>query len=521
MPGSHSAHRKPSHRSRRARRWPVLAGGLAVVGLLAGLLSGVAWWRSGTAEAADPCPGPATRLAAAPEVAPAVRDLLEGSGCTSVAVEAASAGEVSVAVSRGRGPDYWIPDSSVWGSGTRLLTLAPTLAASPVVVAHAGSRSPRTWGAVVADPGFVSGDPTGDAASALAITLGSGAVAEDRSAELLAPLAQRSLDSGATSTGQRLAHVARGRGTTVASEQAVHAAGADLAVAVPRRGTAFLDYPLLATFDQRGPTADFLAERLTSTSARASFVDLGFRTSTTSAVTAPKGGAGDVDVASVDPAQVQAARSQWALFSAPSRSIALLDISGSMQFDTAAGTRIELARAAAADGLGLFPDAAEVGLWAFSERLEGRQDHRVITPVAALGAASPDGDHRQSLLRGLDALPGQVGGGTGLYDSVLAAYEALARDHEEGAFHSLLVFTDGSDDDPGGIGEQALLSRLRALYAETPVRVVAIGISADADADALAAIARATDGVSYVATRPEDVRNVFVAALGGPLGSAA
>lgn len=153
MPGSHTAHRKPSHRSDRVRRWPVLLGGLTVVTVLVGLLSGITWWGGGTAAAADPCPGPATRLAAAPEVAPTVRDLLRASGCTSVEVEGATAGDVSVAVSRGRGPDYWIPDSSIWGSGTRLVTLAPTLAATPVVVAHPGSPVPHRWDAVVSAPG--------------------------------------------------------------------------------------------------------------------------------------------------------------------------------------------------------------------------------------------------------------------------------------------------------------------------------------------------------------------------------
>lgn len=499
----------------------VLVTGAAVAALVAGWVP--TSWTGGAppAPAAAACPGPDSHLAAAPELADEVASLLREAGCTSVSVEAAAPEVVATAVSRGDAPDWWIPDSALWATGSRLAEVVPSLASSPVVVATAGDRGAAdrgagNWAAVVAADDFVPGDPAVDSAAALAVTLGAGSSPGAEAVELLAPLAQRSLDAGAVTAAERLALVAGGGGSTAASEQLVLRDHPSLALSVPGGQTAVLDYPLLGQVGADAVTRALLADVLTSADAQQRYQRLGFRTD--AADPEPEGGAGALREVAVPTARVQAVRSQWALFASPSRALAVMDVSGSMAFDTAAGTRADLALAAARDGLGLFPDGAEIGLWAFSERLVGEQDHRVVTPMAALDAPTAAGTQRDSLLAGLASLPDQVGGGTGLNDTVLAAYRTLARDYRDGAFHSLLLFTDGSNDDPGSIGDRALLQRLRTLYRTTPIRVVAIGISADADDEALAAIARATDGVSYVATQPEDVRNVFVAALGGRTG---
>ncbi len=50
----------------------------------------------------------------------------------------------------------------------------------------------------------------------------------------------------------------------------------------------------------------------------------------------------------------------------------------------AIATRAEVMRGAAAKGLGLFDDQWSVGIWIFSDRLEGARDWRELVPISPL-----------------------------------------------------------------------------------------------------------------------------------------
>jgi hypothetical protein len=81
----------------------------------------------------------------------------------------------------------------------------------------------------------------------------------------------------------------------------------------------------------------------------------------------------------------------------------------------------------------------------------------------------------------------------------------------------VLLFTDGTNDDPDSMDLAELVRQLDAVSdPRRPVRVVGIGITADADMGALQAIADATGGAAYVAARPEDVGSVVREAIGHP-----
>ena len=114
-------------------------------------------------------------------------------------------------------------------------------------------------------------------------------------------------------------------------------------------------------------------------------------------------------------------------------------------------------------------------------------------------------DHRQ---------PGLVGGGTGLYDTTLAAFRQVKEGYDPDFINSVIVFTDGSNEDPDSISLDELLETLRAEQDPTaPVVIVTIGITEDADAAVLQQISAATGGSSYLARNPAEIPNVFVNAL--------
>ncbi|HEY9251275.1 MAG TPA: hypothetical protein VIP06_01370, partial [Nocardioides sp.] len=78
------------------------------------------------------------------------------------------------------------------------------------------------------------------------------------------------------------------------------------------------------------------------------------------------------------------------------------------------------------------------------------------------------------------------------------------------AANEVLLFTDGTNDDPDSMDVAELVSQLEAASdPRRPVRVLGIGITADADLGTLQAIADATGGAAYVAERPEDVGQVL------------
>lgn len=220
----------------------------------------------------------------------------------------------------------------------------------------------------------------------------------------------------------------------------------------------------------------------------------------------PVPSAADVDVLLV----------QLTELSRPSRLLTVVDASASMRAVTETGaTRAQIAQDASTRTLALFPDSAAVGLWFFAIGMGDGTDHDEVVPVGPLDPAS--GDQRERLVEGIATLPERLTpGGTGLYDTTLAAVRAVREQHDPEASNSVVLITDGREEDPSGISREELLTTLRAeaeAAPERPVRVIVIGISDDVDAEELTAIAEATGGAAYLAERPEDFEAVLMDAL--------
>ncbi len=126
-----------------------------------------------------------------------------------------------------------------------------------------------------------------------------------------------------------------------------------------------------------------------------------------------------------------AARSAWRLVTQRVSVLALFDVSGSMN-EHVPGTRqtkLEIAKAAAQTSLGFFDGQDAIGLWEFSRTLDGDKDYRELVPLG-LAAQPVDGfpDRRVASVAAYRTMVARTA--TGLYDSVLAAYEnTLARQH--------------------------------------------------------------------------------------------
>jgi Ca-activated chloride channel homolog len=193
----------------------------------------------------------------------------------------------------------------------------------------------------------------------------------------------------------------------------------------------------------------------------------------------------------------------WAVLRKPAKVLLVVDRSGSMQEGVpgTGKTKLELARSAAIDSLGEFGGQDKVGLWMFSSRLKGEQDWQDLQPIAAMGAG-----HRGALKRSLSAL--SAGGGTGLYNTTAAAYDAVRADRDENSINAVVVLTDGKNERPGGLDLSALINKLSDRQGE-PVRVFTIAYGQDADQNVLRQIAEATDGAEYDSSNPNGIQEVL------------
>jgi Ca-activated chloride channel homolog len=204
----------------------------------------------------------------------------------------------------------------------------------------------------------------------------------------------------------------------------------------------------------------------------------------------------------------------WRLLNRRVGVLALLDVSGSMA-DPVPGTtqsKLQVAVAAARNSLGLFDDRDQIGLWEFSTKIDGDRDYRELIPMG-LAAGKVNGvDRRVASAQAQSQLVPLRG--TGLYDSIAAAYKSAQATYLDGYVTSVVVITDGRNEDPGSITLDALIKSLRSEFSpQKPVHIVTIAYGKDADGPTLARIAKSVDGLSFTAPDPRSIGEVFINAV--------
>jgi Ca-activated chloride channel family protein len=215
-----------------------------------------------------------------------------------------------------------------------------------------------------------------------------------------------------------------------------------------------------------------------------------------------------------------AARTAWRLLTRRLSLLGLFDVSGSMA-DPVPGTRqskLDVAKAAAQAALGFFDPADSIGLWEFSRELDGDRDYRELVPLGPAGQRVGPFPNRQaaSVAAYRRMVPRTA---TGLYDSVLAAYQRATAAFRPDAVNTVVVISDGKNEDPGSITLAQLLTRLRALHNPAkPVHIVTLAYGTGADQASLAQVAKVTDGLQFSSPDPRSIGRVFVTAVAALTG---
>ncbi|MGV8871350.1 MAG: VWA domain-containing protein [Rhodococcus sp. (in: high G+C Gram-positive bacteria)] len=492
------------------------------------------------------CGDPASySLAADPAIAPVLQKIVDDTsaedlGCARLEITASEPGQVSAAVAKGTDvPSLWIPDSSLWigktvRSTASLIDLASqSVASTPAVLAARKDEVPffDTWLTALKLEGLRIGNPLTNTMSDAAILgavaeAGSDAKALDAVSVALVPVAQaQAATRGESDPTTRLDDLVADGGVAVVAEQTVLQyqldKGVDLGATVPPTGSIFLNFPLAVTepagdrHDAAKSVGTALASAIESERGQQVLSEGAFRSADSAPLDSERG-VGDVTPLTV--ADQQAAEStlrQYQVLALPSRALVMEDVSGSMNYSAGANTRIAMTVQASETGNRLFPDNASMGLWAFSIGLGGgTQDYRELAPIRQMDEKVGNTTQREVLLEQTRTLPSLVGGGTGLYDTTLAAFRTVQEGYDPDAVNSVIILTDGANEDPNSISLDELLSTLRAEQDPSrPVVVVTIGITDDADAGVLQQISAATGGTSFVARNPAEIPNVFVNAL--------
>ena len=481
---------------------------------------------------------------------------LEKDDCLSVDVSSRDSATTAAEISRrpGQGlssalPDLWIPDASLWlrvvestpVGQRRLDDEATSVASTPVVLAVARSGAEASgwpdhqpsWRSLFHDrstPQLATTDVDTDAAGLLTLN----ALNPSRSPARLAALSSR-LTQPLLGDRTPAELVAAGDADAIpTSEQDVLATNqevpdSDQVVAAydPALRKRALDFPLVALNPQdteRAALVDraahVLRDALLDSATQQLFTTAGLRDDRgrlADSFGPLQGVVSEPMLARRTPPadRITSLRSAWAASGRRSRLLIVVDRSGSMA-ETLPGssrTRADLAQASLTSVIDATAPDSDLGLWSFTTGLP-TGDWRTLVPTGPLDATVDGEQRRARLLAAVDTLDPTIGGGTPLYDTILAAYRSASRNYAYGRLNAVIVVTDGRNDDDDTITLATLLDGLKVQYdGVQPVRLIAIAYGPGVDTVALRHITDVTGGRTYHAVTASDVDGVFAQVL--------
>jgi Mg-chelatase subunit ChlD len=529
--------------SRRRRQRIRIVAVVAVVTLVVAAIGTGVWWmgrRGGGTPASAPeqqrCAtttpvriwAPASARPALDAAAKAYRST-PNAVCADFTVEARPAADAVADLSAdgARRPDAWVVDSPVWlakVTTAKKVPLEPSqpFATSPLVLvvgkqsASAVPADGRWKDLLTSDQPLRLSDPRSTTAGLLALTSALPSLGSD--AQTVLPKLAATV---APSTEELFAAGAKGQGTAIfpAAEADViahnrAAASGDLAAVVPGGQTAAFQYSLvgISTDSAKKQAVEGLRGFLASNAAAATLAESGLRpTADTKAVPTASGAVSATFKATTPPVKaLTAATNSWQAATLDFRLLAVIDVSGSMKERAGGSTRIALTQQAASLALDALPKSTELGLWAFSIGIGAQgADYRELAPIGPLS----DEQHRAAVAQATASLSRRVGGGTGLYDTIWAAYQRVLDGWEPGHVNAVVILTDGKNDNPRGLTLAQLTARLSKADPKRPVAITTIGIGSDVDAKALSQISTMMHSAYYPAPRPQDMQEVLATAL--------
>jgi len=285
----------------------------------------------------------------------------------------------------------------------------------------------------------------------------------------------------------------------------------------PKEGTLVSDNPYVVLQAdwvddaKRAVAADFL-EYVQSDDAQRRFEQAAFRSfdgTPGELITTANGLLPDQPAQTLNPPSppvLAAVQASWEQLRKRARMLLVLDVSGSMGEPVpGAESKLELAKAAAADAVGRLAPDDEISLWIFSTDLDGSKPYRELVPFGPAGQRLP------AVQSQIEALIPQ--GGTGLYATTRAAKKDLQRSFDPGRINAVVLLTDGKNEYPPDSDLESLVRELASEDADRQVRVFPIAYGEDADLRELRRIAEASRAAVYDASDPASIDKVLTAVL--------
>jgi von Willebrand factor type A domain len=520
-------------------RWVTAVGSVAVVGSLALVVATM----YGVRPAAPATGCPTLRVVVAASFVPVLEALAPpvaaGPSCARLDITAAD-GRDAAGRAAALGADLWIPDDAAWsgapgafrtaaGSGAVLATsplylVADAVTAETITAAGGGWRDLAD---LVTAPGsnvrLVSRAPGGTGEGMLGLGALGEAVWLDRGMDASADALAAALPRTRTVADGEPAMPARPGEVGVVAEQTITTARTSgLRVLAPTDRTAELRYSWYPSVDAaadpaRAGALQRLAATLAGPDADRPLARAGLRR--------PGGGpppgapAGPVDAAPafdvLGPHHVDHVLATWYREDRRADVLVAVDISASMR-SQAPGARvplIDVVRQGVGSLAGLLPDDSRFALWGFGSRLDPPRDHRVLlAPTGLTGAGRADVTKAVAALTPLDT-------GTGLHDTILAAYLAAQNASRAGTPSHVIVFTDGRNevDTPTLTLDQLTRALVAAADPQRPVQLTAVTFGDAPDAAALTAALKPVRGYVDRLRTAQEVGAAFIHVAAGGL----
>ena len=475
-------------------------------------------------------------------------------------------------------PDVWIPDTSLWtalahssaddtketkdaGAKEPVAATKTSVATSPIVVGlpqtlgnrlkQQGVTANPSWDNLLKAAGGVAGgavtknqmipagsvrltvpDPMRNAAGMGSLMITNTLLANDPNRDpIFTGIVRTVRESTVASVSAQFAQFRKGRPgkqpISLSSEQALwqynQTRPEEPAVALyPLEGTLSMDYPFTVTSEDDGKRAAArLLEKAMSTQATRDDVhELGFRTPDGKA---PSGFAAKAGVSPARPRQLPAPKSEdvtkvmqaWSKLTLGLRMLTLIDVSGSMAEQVKPGlNRLQAIAQVSQGGLSMLSEDTELGQWLFSTNMNGDTPYKESVPIGPLGERIGSNTRRGLFLSTLNQMQPKPDGDTGLYRTMLAAYKQMDKTYKPEFGNSILLLTDGKNDDAGGPSLKDTLKQLKDMQdPNRPIQVNMIGFGRGVDRGELEQIARVTHGNVQIAMTPDEIKKIFLTML--------
>ncbi len=301
-----------------------------------------------------------------------------------------------------------------------------------------------------------------------------------------------------------------------------------LVAVYPTKGTSDADYPYLVLkapwvgAKQRQIAAAFLSF-VQGQTGRKAYADAGFRgpdRSPTPLLTEARGFQPHIKALArmaLLPESINKTVVTWTALRRTVNALAVIDTSGSMAraANDGNGTRLQVATQAATHAFGMFNDQSQLGLWQFSTNRTATTDYKELVPIGPMTSSVGGTPRRTAINNALNDL--KADGGTGLYNTALAAYKAVQASYQPNRVNLVLLLTDGRNESTNStLTKSQLISQLRAASDPSrPVEIITIAYSGDTDVPALKEIATATGGREYSSLDTKSIDMVLLTALFG------